>query len=197
MANISLVYSTAVFDCYQATKTLPVWISKPAEDERYVLFGYGCDATASGFDTALVSGLLLFPKDLQHLQQLSSSQTLSKALADSMGNGGKKIEFHFPDSEVVLVVKCHPMYGRMVTFRQEMRFATLYYRRFRELLPLMGIQYIDASTPENSLPAHLRDRTVQEVVSRGCDFVRCPNFGSLDIRQCGSHIRNPLATLNY
>jgi len=192
MANIQLAYTGDLFDCYQVTQSLPVWVSKAYGDSLpWVLFGYGCEASERGFETAGVSGLLLSDEDVSFLKDNAHDLTLEEAFSRALQKN-EKVEITLPSS-IGLVIKCHAVYGRLITFKKDQRFAVLYYRRFRELLKIIGIDYVDDSTPHLNLPSHLRRN--QEVYSDGCDFIACPNFGNAPSVLC-DHRRVPLRTLN-
>ena len=147
--KITLVYSTANYDCYQVSGSLVAWIAK-GKGGTSVLFGYECEASDKGFEEAKITGLLLRTKDIEFLKILIESQTDGDIFGDSLRTNEKKV-VQFPVSagrpELTMTLSFHPMYGRRVVFKQELRFACMYYRRFREFVGLLGIKYIDSTTP--------------------------------------------------
>ena len=147
--NITLVYSTANYDCYQVSRSLVARIAN-GKLGTSVLFGYECEARDRRLQEAKITGLFLRTEDIDFLKNLIESQTDGDIFGDSLRTNEKKV-IQLPASPgrpaLTMTMSFHPMYGRRVIFKQELRFACMYYRRFREFVGLLGIKYIGSATP--------------------------------------------------
>ena len=139
-----------------------------------MLFGNAVPADNSGLAKAQTSGLHLRKED-EDFRELCGNQYLRQAFEESISTR-KKMCFNFPSLTVKVVTSYYDAYGRRIIFRQDRRFACLYYRRYCEFLGLLGIDCSCLNTSTNFLhngPA-----------SQGCDLSICPNWGKLDRSAC-------------
>ena len=79
-----------------------------------------------GLQEAKITGLFLRTEDIDFLKNLIESQTDGDIFGDSLRTNEKKV-IQLPVSPgrpaLTMTMSFHPMYGRRVIFRQELRFA--------------------------------------------------------------------------
>ena len=169
-SKILIVYTAPQFICYQVSKLLINWVHKDGQ----IHFGNAVSADNFGLAEAQASGLPLRKEDVEHLRKLCENGSLRQAFEESIKTR-KKMCFSFPSSTLKFVSSYHDAYGRRVIFRQDQRFACLYYRCFWEFLGLLGIDWGCLNTSTN-IP--------KEITSQGCDLSICPNWGKVDTSAC-------------
>ncbi len=133
--KIDQVYATDKVICYQVTNPLSAWISL---DKQNVLFGYGILATPAGMLEAHEKGLQLTSSELGQLKTLVENLTLHKAFEELARQGIQLTP------AVKLVINTRTNYGRFITVKKGVdRFACMSFRRYPELLGLIGNNYLD------------------------------------------------------
>ena len=144
-SKILLVYNTPQFKCYQASKLLVVWVHRDGQ----ILFGNAVPADNFGLAEAQTAGLHLRKEDVERLKKLCGNGCLRQEFEVSIKTR-MKMCFSFPNSNLKIVTSYHDAYGRRIIFRQDQRFACLYYRRFCKFLGLLGIDCSCLNTSTNT-----------------------------------------------
>ncbi len=142
--KIERLYVAEKLTCYQITDPLCAWIP---QHKQSILFGYGIAATPAGMREAREKGLLLTPSEIGKLKALIEDLTIHKAFEEI-----NRQEIQFTPA-VKLINSTRQNYGRFITIKNGVDcFVCMSFRRFRELLGILGINYLDGKNPIFELP---------------------------------------------
>ncbi len=145
--KIEWKYDTDGFDCYEITTNLSAWIAK---DKSSLLFGSGCKPDDQGLKDAALKGILLNEEDIKSLLAKNTDLTIDQAFTST------DIRPVFIQFSPIITLRVslykNTTLGKCVTFIQGSRFACISQRRFKQLLEVLGSNYIESTAPVFSLP---------------------------------------------